>query len=400
MSNPQPLADAVELYRRVECPEWSNRQFHGELDYAESRKLLERLHKQPERDGRLDELKVDGKWVLGGEELPATGNRATFAFSTSTQDGARFFRGVAELVGSYHPLGRGKFPDRFYLVEENYQHGEDETPPDAVCNLVNLTRFVTALAELADHKYDTEGTGAWTLVFRTKDGLGLLETRFGEELLGVKVPSVAWEVVESLRSGSDGIHQKEKRWMFKVKMCAFLKDGVSFREFVERGGEWAQAYERDLQTYLSGFSFEKVKREIAEEDARFAEHVSKILGDITTKVLSLPLSAGLVMILKSQANNLPWWFPILLLAMVAFAIIRLVRHYQQVVCRVEQDIDMVFDKMKTTNSVVYPKDLNDLVNVRVKSLKRETKKLRITLCIYLIAAWALPAIGVMMEMGK
>lgn len=188
--------------------------------------------------------------------------------------------------------------------------------------------------------------------------------------------------------------------MFKVKMCAFLKDGVSFREFVERGGEWAQAYERDLQTYLSGFSFEKVKREIAEEDARFAEHVSKILGDITTKVLSLPLSAGLVMILKSQANNLPWWFPILLLAMVAFAIIRLVRHYQQVVCRVEQDIDMVFDKMKTTNSVVYPKDLNDLVNVRVKSLKRETKKLRITLCIYLIAAWALPAIGVMMEMGK
>lgn len=190
MDNPQPLADAVMLYRRVGRPGWSNRQFHGELDYAESRELLDRLHKQPEKDGRLDELKVDGQLIMDDEELPTTGARATFAFSTSTQDGARFLRSVAELAG-HRPFGRGKFPDRFYLVEEDYQHGEDEIPPAAVCNLMDLTRFVTALAELADHKYDTEGTGAWTLMFRTKDGLGLLETRFGKELLGVKVPSVA-----------------------------------------------------------------------------------------------------------------------------------------------------------------------------------------------------------------
>ena len=399
MSNPQPLADAVELYRRVECPEWSNRQFHGELDYAESRKLLERLHKQPERDGRLDELKVDGKWVLGGEELPATGNRATFAFSTSTQDGARFFRGVAELVGSYHPLGRGKFPDRFYLVEENYQHGENETPPDAVCNLVDLTRFVTALAELADHKYDTEGTGAWTLVFRTKDGLGLLETRFGEELLGVKVPTVAWEVVESLRTGSDGIHQKEKRWMFMATMCEFLKDDMPFRKFVERAGEWARAYERDLQTYLSGFSFEEVKRKIAEERTRFTEQVSTILGGITVKVLSLPLSVAVAIVLKTQAANFPWWLPILLLLVVAFAIACLVGHYQRVVCRVEQDIDMVFGKMKIDDSVVYPKELKNSVEIVVKSLRHETGNLRTLLRIYSIAAWAVPAIGVVMVLN-
>ena len=323
MSNPQPLADAVMLYRCAGRPEWDNRQFHGELDYAESRELLDRLHKQPVRNGRLDELKVDGQLVLDGEEPPATGDRAAFTFSTSTQDDTRFFCNAAELA-DYRPLRRGKFPDRFYLVEEDYQHGENETPPVAVRNLVELTWFVTALAELADHKYQTEGTSAWTLVFRTKDGLGLLETRFGEELVGVKVPSAVWEVVEGLRTGADGIHQKEKRWMFMATMCEFLKDGVPFREFVERGAQWAEAYERDLQTYLSGFSFEEVKRKIAEEHARFADQVSTILGNITVKVLSLPLSVAVAMILKTQTAGLPWWFPVLLLATVGFVIDRLV----------------------------------------------------------------------------
>lgn len=338
MSNPQPLADAVELYRRAGRPEWCHRdrQFRGKLDYAGSRELLARLHKQSEKDGRLDELRVDDQLVildLCGEELPATGIHATFVFSTSTQDIARFFFNAAELADDYRPLSRGKFPDRFYLVEENYQHGGTETSPDTVGNLIELVRFITALAELAHHKYDTEGTGAWTLVFRTKDGFGQLETKFSKELLNVKVPSVAWEVVEGLRTGSDGIHQKEKRWMFMATMCEFLKDGVSFREFVECGVKWAKAYENDLQTYLSGFSFEKVKREIAEEHDRFTKQVSTILGDITVKALSLPLSVGLVMILKDQANNLPWWFPVLPLAMVSFAIDRLIRHYKRIAPR-------------------------------------------------------------------
>ena len=395
MSNPQPLADAVMLYRRAGRPEWSSWQFHGELDYAESRELLDRLHKQPKKNGRLDELKIDGEWIQDGDKLPATGDRATFAFTTSTQDGIRFFRSVAELAG-HRPLGRGRFPDRFYLVEEDYQHGEDKTLPSAVCNLVDLTRFITALAELADHKSETAGAGAWTLVFRTKDGLGLLETKFSKELLNVKVPSAAWEVVESLRTGSDGIHQKEKRWMFTVTMREFLKHGMPFHEFVERGAQWAEAYENDLRTYLSGFSFEDMKRKIAEEHARFTEQISTIMGGITIKVLSLPLSVVVTMLLKTQTESLPRWLPILLLMMVAFAIYRLVGHYQRVVPRVEQNIDMAFDKMKARDSVVYPKELDNSVEVVVKSLRHETGELRTTLRIYSIAAWAVPAIGVFM----
>ena len=396
MSNPQPLADAVMLYRRAGRPEWSDWQFRGELDYAESKDLLGRLRKQDARNGRLDELEVKGQLIMDDEELPATVGRATFVFRTSTQEGSRFFCNAAELADDYRPLGRGKFPDRFYLVEEDYQHGGTETSPDTVGNLIELVRFVRMLAELADHKYETEGTGAWTLVFRTKDGLGLLETRFGEELLGVKVPSVAWEVVESLRTGSDGIHQKEKRWMFMTRMCEFLRDGMPFREFIERGAQWAEAYEDDLHTYLSGFSFEEVKRKIAEERTRFTEQVSTILGGITVKVLSLPLSVAVVMILKTQTANWTEWLSIPLLLVVAFAITCLVRHYQRVVPCVKKDIDGVFGKMKTRDSVVPPKELENNVKEAVESLQNEIGKLRTTLWIYLFTVWAVLVIGVLM----
>ena len=184
--------------------------------------------------------------------------------------------------------------------------------------------------------------------------------------------------------------------MFRATMCEFLEDGVSFREFVECGVKCADAYENDLQTYLSGFSFEEVKRKIAEEHARFAEQVSTILGSITVKVLSLPLSVAAAMILKTQTAGLPWWFPVLLLTAVGGVIARLVRHYQRVVPRVEQNIDMVFGKMKTRDPVVHPKELDNNVREVVESLQNEIGKLRTTLRIYWLAAWAVPVIGVVM----
>ena len=391
----QPLADAVDLYRRAERPEWreGDGQFNGELKYAESRDLLDRLHRTSEGSGRLDDLKVDGHSVTLDldEHLPATGDVASFLFSTPMKGGARFFRNIQALA-HFPPLGRGEFPDCFYLVEEDYLHGDDVVP-QSIRDLMDLARFVAELAELADHKGETEGTGAWTLTFRTRDGVGILETEFTEAIIGLKIPDVAWEVVTGLRNASDGIHQKEKRWMFTATMCEFLENDASFVELVEHATKWAGAYENDLQTYLSGFSFEEVKRKIAEERARFAEKISTILGDITVKVLSLPLSVAVAMILKAQAGSTPWWFPVLLLLMVAFAISFLVRHYQRVAIVVQRDIYLVFGKLGAGTPIAYPKDLGNSLRDAVESLQRDAGKLRTTLRLYMVVTWAVPIIG-------
>ena len=180
--------------------------------------------------------------------------------------------------------------------------------------------------------------------------------------------------------------------MFKAIMCEVLSNDLSFREFVEQGAQWAKKFEDDLQTYLSGFSFEEVKRKISEDHAQFIDQISKIQGDVTVKVLSLPLSVAVVMILKMQANvGSEWPLILLLLLLVAFPITFLILHYRRVVPRLDQNITMVFDKIKRTDSVA--KELDDRVEEVVQSLQIETGKLRTTLRIYLHLAWIVPVIS-------
>lgn len=388
------MTDVVSLYRRAGRPEWKDRRFLGELDFTESRDLLARLRRQDASSGRFNELTVDGTLVLDEEDLPAKGGRAMFDFRTSAQEGGQFFRSAGALADQYGPLGRGVFPDRFYLVEEDYYHDGNQKAPDSIRDLIALTDFVKTLAKLADHRYETEGTGAWTLVFRTRDGLGLLHVAFNNEILGVKVPSVARKVVEDLSIKADSVHQNEKRWMFKAEMCEFLKTGLSLKEFTNRGMEWATKYENNLQLYLSGFSFEEVKRKIAEEHARFAEQVSKIFGDITVKVLSLPLTVAVAVVLKMQARGFTAWLVVLLPFVVAFAVTLLVRHYQRVVPRVEENIKLVFGRVTSMDS--HPRGLDERVTEVERSLQRETRKLRAMLRTYLSLVWVLPIIGVVM----
>ena len=391
------MTDAVSLYRLAGRPEWIGRQFGGELDFMESSELLARLRAGGARGARFDELTVDGELVLDGDELPVQGERTTFTFHTSTQDGQRFFRNAGALADEHRPLGRGEFPDQFYLVEEDYYHDGNEDPPGHVRNLIALTKFVKMLANLSDHRYETEGSGAWTLAFRTRDGLGVLETRFSREVLDLEVPPLPWKIVEDLSTDMDGVHSDEKRWMFKAGMCEILKADLSFKEFIACGAKWATTYESNLQTYLSGFSFEEVKRAIADEHARFAEQVSKILGDITVKVLSLPLSLAIVTLLRAQAKNFADWpLVILLLVVVAAGVTWLVRHYQRVVPRVEENIEMVFGRMERMNSPSQAKEIESSVKEVVQSLKRETTKLRTTLRIYLFGAWLVPTVAVAM----
>ena len=56
---------------------------------------------------------------------------------------------------------------------------------------------------------------------------------------------------------------------------------------------------------------------------------------------------------------------------------------------------MVFDRITLGRNTDF-NALDKKVREVVESLQDETRRLRATLCIYLIAAWAMPAIGVVM----
>lgn len=390
----KPEFDVVELFRKSGRPEWCSGQFKGQLDYAQaqSRDLLDRLRRQDREHGYLADLIVDNIFVSDEDDLPSEGRTAEFVFKTAYQGSARFFLNAAELA-AHPPLGRGKLPDQFYLVEEDYQHGTDESVPDSVKRLKDLTDFVNTISQLSDQKFVTEGSGAWTLVFQTGDGMGLLETRFGEELLNMRAPEVAWEAVKSLTADPGGIHQKEKVLMFKSVMCEFLNRNVEFHEFIKAAENWAKKYNNDLDRYLRKFSLDEVKREIAKEDTRFSEQLSRMLGDVTVKILGLPLSLALLMVVRTQSAALPWWFLALILACISIIVGILVSHHIKTLERVEINIKMVFGKLQARNNGPSTSSREEELDRVMESLDIQTKQLKKYLRIYRFAAWAVPILG-------
>lgn len=54
-------------------------------------------------------------------------------------------------------------------------------------------------------------------------------------------------------------------------------------------------YHRDLGTYLSGFAFHKAKTEVAEAQLKIADEFSKVLTDITGKLLGIPVTLAVAL---------------------------------------------------------------------------------------------------------
>lgn len=69
-----------------------------------------------------------------------------------------------------------------------------------------------------------------------------------------------------------------------------LDNKYDFENLICHWDKFVKLFENNLSTYMSGFSFHKARKEIAKSEAEFAEKISKLITDLTTKVLSIPVS--------------------------------------------------------------------------------------------------------------
>ena len=390
MSDQHPLTGVVQLYRMAGCPDMDGTTFSGQLDFAIAQDLIERLHGQDTKYGSFSEIRVDQK-LIDYETFPVSGNQVKFDFQVATTGEARFYIDIEDLC-KIRSIGRGKFPEHFYLVEEDYQHGQDESMSDAVRNLKALAALVQSLAELSDHRYETTGSGAWTLLFLTNDQNAALETRISSSMIKSQSPDMR-ALLDELLSHQSGIHQREKRLMFSATMCEVLKGGVTFSQFIDRSEKLVEVYQNNLKTYLSGFSFEQARREVAEAQTQFAERLSKTVNDMTAKLLGLPVSMfAVVAVFKTER----WFeqFLILIAAIMAsYVLYQMIHHQKKQLQQVATSKDLVFktleDRSHTDN---YPDELKDAIQAAVCSLENNRRALGRTLKIYTLLAW-LPGVS-------
>lgn len=389
MNDQHPLTDVVQLYRRVGRPDLQDNAFSGELRFAPTRDVLRRWIDQDPKDGQFSEVKVDGNLILESEPLPDSGDKVTFTFRLAMQGDARFFTDFT-ILSKDRRLGRGQFPDHFYLVAEDYLHGAGEEPPESVKNLKTLAEFIQSLKALSDHHYETSGSGAWTLLFLTNDEHAVLETTLTSQIVTKRPPVAAKELLDDLLSHRENLHQREKRLMFNATMCEVLKGGITFGQFVDRTEDLTRIYYNNLKTYLGGFSFEKARRDVAEAQTEFAERLSKVVNDMTAKLLGLPISLFVIFAVSRQISDSGWeqFLLVITAALASFMLYEMVCHQKSQLQRITVSKNLVFKSLaERSRNNNYPAELESAIEDAVSSLDKDAKTLRRTLTRYAYFVW-------------
>src|SRR5690606_612582 len=132
-----------------------------------------------------------------------------------------------------------------------------------------------------------------------------------------------------------------------------------------------------LQTYVYGFSFEKVRRELAQAEIDYGTKLSGVLGDIAGKMLALPISLAGLLPLKNSSS--PFEAFVLVLGMIVVSVILLAILHNQILQtkRLLHSFNVVFDDFKDKIKT-YPPKLQGLLRITIHQVEKQGQTLEKT----------------------
>jgi hypothetical protein len=386
------LSPVVELYRACNKPPLEQGDFVCTTEFSQVKEILKRI-KQRE-DARFDRLIVDGVDVLD-EDLPENGKRIEFFLRLPSGSSNTFHSNLNELLETEPRISRGYLPDDFYLVEEDY-YSADPTKPVNIDALERVCRLIRSLSQLALY-HDEKPSGHYLrLVFvqpadGTNGGPIVLETRVTGTILE-NTADLDPRLVEGLSesSASNDPHYSAKVGVFGASLANFVSSRLpktsAFYHLVANWQQFVDLYQRDLSTYLSGFAFHKAKREVAEEELKIAGEFSKVLSEITGKILSIPVSFVAVLAIL-RAETLPERLVLLLGVLIASVVIfRLVENQRRQLDRIKHAKNLVLGAIEGRKEV-YPKDLLAAIEGMICNLNKSEVSLYNCLAFFAWLSW-------------
>lgn len=287
------FTDSVALYRLAGSPPFEGGQFcyNGPCSDA-LRKTIAICETLP-RDV--------GEFV--GPPTVVEESRVGFCWVPADNSKARFYRSVDDLVARSTMLSHGTYPSNFYIVDEDYLAG-DRDPPERLQLAFRLCDMVAALSKLALTTADLEGAPSRVLLFIQPAGEKSLPktlelvARISPDMLAIAAPNLV--PLEQLVADSvEGqLHIDERRGFFRLAVADVLAEpeaaATPFLHLVRSWGRVLVAYQRNVEVYLSDFSFEALRHRVISESVHYASKLSRSLNESTSKLLALPLSLAAV----------------------------------------------------------------------------------------------------------
>lgn len=290
------LSSVVELYRLANFPRFDGEFFSASIKYTpELQVLVKSIHCTNFSYGSFTELEIDGKTINDIEDIPDNGELLYFNFLVSQSSAERFYPSMKDFI-KINSLMRGEVPEQYYIVDLNY-FSKDPNKPQSVKKIEAICGLIIALSKLS-HFHDMKNSGRsnfYRLVFvlhsESKSSSAVIETLLSEEMLGYNEINIT--LVNSLTNISPGndLHYDEKINTFRNTLIEYINSSeIDFKGIVKSWELISNLYSNNLAVYMSAFSFQKARKEIAETEIEYADKISKITAEIANKALAIPIS--------------------------------------------------------------------------------------------------------------
>lgn len=389
------LSPAVELYRKLNGENFSAGKISGTISFVDGAALVGAC--KAIYDCKIE---VDGEYIEDTDPLPKSGEEISFQCSIPTSSNNTFYKDVNALLSKGSDISKGKLPEDFYLVDDDY-YCSDAAIPKSVLQLQQVIELIRSLSTLARYHDDKSNGSPRKLVFIPSPGAQyqhpvVLQTQVTQEILSeaADLPATFLAGLVNVTPEED-IHSTARCRMFETTITEFLSpitEATRFLYLIKHWQDFTNQFHNNFNTYLSGFAFHKAKKEVASQELEIAHQFSKVTSEIVGKLFGIPLSVGAVLAMPKSSTLFEESILLFSIVLAALIISGAVGNQQMQFRRIRHSKDIILKDIES-RSDDYPADLRSDIKTMKRSLNNDERKLNLILMTFRALCWVPPIFG-------
>lgn len=386
------LQHLVKLYRLCDRPKIVANRFSTDARFsAECSHLLDGVRSTSPNS--IEELVIDGKEIPSSWEVPNEGSSFYVSVLLPASSDDRFYNSVCDLIERAANISKGRLPSEFYLCQEDI-YSREAYSNDNINKIESFCRVIRHLSGIAHYHDEKSRAEHLRLVFirHHEEGANtfVLQTEITTDFLKCRAVDDSFLEEVCGAPGESDPHNVSKREILASTLVEFLSGTPRtlrpFYYLIDGWADFSSLYKNNLAIYLSGFAFHKAKREIAESEAETAHQFSRIVIDVSGKLLAIPISFGATVGIIRSENIAESSFIVLGLLVAALLVSAAVGNQQRQLRRIGDAKDLVFGALEG-NRAAYPSEIQDRISIAQENLGYNEDKLRRLLWAFRGLSW-------------
>lgn len=377
------LETVVELFRASEKPYYDGFNFTATVSLnSQIKTIITKLLNAPNL-GFFEIIEIDGHSYEGTDLTVHNGTSIFYCYVTKKDSADTFYNDMFEFLSS-STLKKGVPPSDYYIVKDDF-YCTDATPPSYIKQTLVLCDFINSLSKIA-HYHDTRNDAIrYKLVFvknsDSKSSSISLETNCNKEIIEFSINTTTLSYLSN-KENKFKPHFNENIGIFRNSLVDYVSEqSLDFEGLIGCWDDFLDVYNKNLAVYMSGFSFHKARKDVASAETEFAEKTSKIISELTVKVLSIPVtlaaSIGLVK-LDGKFDLIIAFFGIAIASTIVFMVIKNQENQFNRISHAKNLVFAPFQKDKET----YPLVLQEEISEVLENLNKDEKTASLTIATF------------------